>query len=281
MPLTEEETRLLATFATQAALAVDRARLADESAQAAILRESDRAKSTLLSNVSHDLRTPLTTIRGAAESLLASDVLLDEQTRQELLTSIRDDAERLTALVGNLLGLSRLEAGSLQPEQHLYNLSEIVGSVLVRLRQQLARHQVSLVMAPEVPPVLVDYMLFEQVLVNLLDNAVKYSPEDTTITIRLRREGGQVILSVADQGPGIPRTARNRVFERFYRLPEIAGKRGAGTGLGLAICQAVVAAHGGRIWIENGPEPGTTISIALPIRLEPPSLNLAAAGDAQ
>jgi two-component system sensor histidine kinase KdpD len=277
-PLAEEETRLLATFATQAALAVDRARLADESAHAAILRESDRAKSTLLSNVSHDLRTPLTTIHGAAESLLAADVQLDEQTRQELLTSIRDDAERLTALVGNLLSLSRLEAGALRPEQHLYNLSEIAGSVLVRLRQQLARHHVRLVLEPDVPPVLVDYTLFEQVLVNLLDNAIKYSPQDTTIMIRLRSEGGDVILSVADEGPGIPRTARNRVFERFYRLPETAAKRGAGTGLGLAICQAVVAAHGGRIWIENGPEPGTTISIALPIQPEPADLGVATAG---
>jgi two-component system sensor histidine kinase KdpD len=279
-PLTDEETRLLATFATQAALAVDRARLADASAQAAILRESDRAKSTLLSNVSHDLRTPLTTIRGAAESLLAPDVVLDEQTRQELLASVRDEAERLTALVGNLLNLSRLEAGALRPERHLYNLSEIAGSVIARLRPRLARHNVDLELAPDMPLVLVDYGLFEQVLVNLLDNAARYAPEGSTITVRVRREGDQVLLIVADQGPGIPRSARNRVFERFYRLPDTSGTS-TGTGLGLAICHAVVAAHSGRIWIENGPEPGTTICIALPIPPAPTAIEQTATRDEQ
>ena len=280
-PFTQEETRVLRTFATQAALAIDRGRLAEESAQAAILRESDLAKSTLLSNVSHDLRTPLTTIRGAAESLLAPDVRLDEQTRQELLTSIRDESDRLTALVGNLLNLSRLEAGALRIEQHLYNLSEIAGRVVARMRPQMTQHRLELALLPDVPPVLVDYALIDQVLTNLLDNAVKYSPEGTTVVVSLRREGDQAVLSVADNGPGIPRNARNRVFERFYRLPETTARQVPGTGLGLAICHAVVTAHGGRIWIDDRAQTGTTMSIALPIPPEPPELDLSMPRDAR
>ena len=264
-PLTPEETRLLDTFATQAALAVDRARLAAESAQAAVLRESDRAKSTLLSNVSHDLRTPLTIIGGAAESLLAQDVVLDAATRQELIGSIRDEAARLTTLVSNLLNLSRLEAGALQPDRHLYHLPEIVSQVIGRLGPQLARHTVQLALDSEVPPLLVDYLLLEQVLVNLIDNAAKYTPAGSTITVRLRRSASQAILSVEDNGPGIPAAARDRVFERFYRIPGTHAQRMPGTGLGLAICKAVVAAHEGQIWIDEGTQTGTSINIALPI----------------
>ncbi|HVA89794.1 MAG TPA: ATP-binding protein [Chloroflexota bacterium] len=264
-PLSPEETGLLETFATQAALAVDRTRLAEESAQAAVLRESDRAKSALLSNVSHDLRTPLTIIHGAAESLLARDVPLDDATRQELLGSIRDEAERLTTLVSNLLNLSRLEAGALRPDRHLYHLSEIISHVIGRLGPRLAGHVPRLAVESDVPAVLVDYLLLEQVLVNLIDNAVQYTPEGGSITVGLHRDADQAILSVSDNGPGIPLAARDRVFERFYRLPAAHGRRVPGTGLGLAICQAVVAAHGGTIWIDDGAPTGARITIALPI----------------
>jgi two-component system sensor histidine kinase KdpD len=266
-PLSTEERSLLETFATQAALAVDRARLAEESAQAVILRESDRAKSALLSNVSHDLRTPLTIIGGAADSLLADDVLLDLSTRRDLLASIRDESGRLTTLVSNLLNLSRLEAGALRPDRHLYHLPEIVSRVLGRLESRLAAHQVHTCLDPDVPPVLLDYLLVEQVLVNLLDNAVKYTPPGSTISLDLRVIGDRLVLDIADNGPGIPPADRERVFERFYRLPAAQARRAPGTGLGLAICQAIVQAHGGEISIEDGVGTGVLIRVALPLPL--------------
>ncbi|HVC83565.1 MAG TPA: ATP-binding protein [Chloroflexota bacterium] len=269
MPLTSEERRLLETFATQAALAVDRARLAEESAQAVILRESDRAKTALLSNVSHDLRTPLTVIGGAAESLLADDVGFDASTRRDLLTSIRDESGRLTTLVSNLLNLSRLEAGALRPDRHLYHLPEIVSRVLGRMDSRLAGHQVRTCLDPGAPAVLLDYLLVEQVLVNLLDNAIKYTPAGSTITIDLRVHDDQVVLGVSDNGPGIPPADRERVFERFYRLPGEAAHRTPGTGLGLAICQAIIQAHGGNIAITDGQGTGVSIRVALPLAVVP------------
>ena len=269
MPLTSEERRLLETFATQAALAVDRARLAEESAQAVILRESDRAKTALLSNVSHDLRTPLTVIGGAAESLLADDVMLDLSTRRDLLASIRDESGRLTTLVSNLLNLSRLEAGALRPDRHLYHLPEIVSRVLGRMETRLAGHRVHTCLDPEAPAVLLDYLLVEQVLVNLLDNAVTYTPAGSTITIDLRVRDDQVVLGVSDNGPGIPPADRERVFERFFRLPGEAAHRTPGTGLGLAICQAIVHAHGGDIGIADGQGTGVSIRVALPLAVAP------------
>ena len=264
-PLTDDETRLLETLAAQLALLVDRARLAEDAAQAAVLRESDRAKSILLANVSHELRTPLTTIRGAAESLLAADMQLDASARAEFVAGIRDDADRLAALVGNLLSLSRLEAEAQRPERHLYDLGEIATGALARLQPHLARHTVLTEFGEDVPPVLVDYTLIDQVVVNLLDNAVKYAPAGTTITLRLRREGDQALLSVSDQGPGIPAGARDRVFDRFVRLPMAEGARAPGSGLGLAICRAVALVHDGRIWVEDTGMQGTTVTLALPI----------------
>lgn len=264
-PLTDDETRLLETLAAQVALLVDRARLAEDAAQAAVLRESDRVKSILLANVSHELRTPLTTIRGAAESLLATDMQLDAPTRAELMAGIRDDADRLAALVGNLLSLSRLEADSQRPDRHLYDLAEIAAGAVIRLQPQLARHAVQTDLAEDVPPVLVDYTLIDQVVVNLLDNAARYAPAGTTITLRLRQDGDRALLSVADQGPGIPAAERERVFERFVRLPMAEGSRAPGSGLGLAICRAVALVHDGRIWVEDTGQQGTTVTLALPI----------------
>lgn len=260
----EEEIRLLSSFAAQAGLAVDRARLAEESTAAAVLRESDRAKSALLANVSHDLRTPLTTIRGAAESLLQEDLAFDAPTRQELLASIRDESDRLAALVGNLLNLSRLEAGALQLDRHLYDLAEIAGRVIARMRPHLADHGIHTACASGMPLVWVDYTLIEQVLVNLLDNAAKFAPAGTDIAICVSHVDDQVLLSVRDHGPGVPRVAREQVFQRFYRAPGPATRRVPGTGLGLAICHAVVTAHGGRIWIDAADTGGTIVRIALP-----------------
>lgn len=259
----DEERRLLESFAAHAALAVERARLVEQSAAATVLRESDRAKSALLANVSHDLRTPLTTIRGAAESLLQADLTFDGVTREELLTSIRDEADRLSALVGNLLSLARLEAGALRPDRHLYDLAEIACGVIARMRPRLAHHLVRTAIDPATPLVWVDYVLIEQVVVNLLGNAATFAPEGTTITISIEPRADQVLLSVQDQGPGIPRDARAQVFERFYRLPNARSRRVPGTGLGLAICRAVAVAHEGRIWIDDA-DGGALVRLALP-----------------
>jgi two-component system sensor histidine kinase KdpD len=262
-PLTDEDTRMLTAFGAQAALAVERAQLATASAEAVVLRESDRAKTALLSNVSHELRTPLTTIRVAAESLLQEDVRLDEATRVDLLVSVRDESERLGGLVANLLDLSRLEAGALRLERHLYDLGEIVGGVTARLASRLSRHAVEVEVDPAVGLVLVDYALMDQVVANLLDNAAKYAPEGTAIWVEVVEDGQEVVMRVKDGGPGIPPAAQERVFDRFYRHPQ-AVKGTTGTGLGLAICKAVVEAHGGRIWIEAGQASGTTVCVVLP-----------------
>lgn len=263
-PLSDEEIRLLGAFGTQAALAVERAQLASASAEAAVLRESDRAKSVLLSNVSHELRSPLTTIRGAAESLLQDEVELDAATREDLLRSVRDEAERLGTLVSNLLDLSRLEAGSVRLDRHLYDLGEIAGGVAARLAPRLARHRLRMQLDPHGGLVQVDYAMMEQVVANLLDNAAKYAPDGSTVILSIAASGDAVELAVEDEGPGIPPAARQRVFERFYRHPQVTRRDAPGSGLGLAICRAVVEAHGGRIWIEDGAHSGARVRVRLP-----------------
>jgi two-component system sensor histidine kinase KdpD len=263
--LKDEDLRVLTTFGTQAALAVERARFAEAAAAASVLRASDAAKSALLANVSHELRTPLTTIRAAAESLVEPQVSIDATTRGELLESIRQESERLSLLVANLLDLSRLEAGALKPDMHLYDLSEIIGGVLTRLAPRLAHHCVHLAIDEPLEPLLLDYALMDQVMVNLLDNAVKYTPAGTAITVGAHRGESEIILSIQDEGPGIPPEVRSQVFTRFYRVTGSNRPAVPGTGLGLAICSAAVQAMGGRIWIDAQYNRGVRMYIALPV----------------
>jgi two-component system sensor histidine kinase KdpD len=257
----------LETFANQTALAIERAHLADEAQQAQVRIETERLRNSLLSSVSHDLRTPLATITGAATTMLDSGAKLDAKTRQELLESVRDEADRLNRLVQNLLEMTRLESGALQLRKEWHPLEEVIGAALSRLGKQLADRRVDTQVPPDLPLVPIDDVLVEQVLVNLLDNAVKYTPPATPIRILATSTDEAVTVEVADHGPGLPRGEEDKVFEKFYR--GTSGGRGAG--LGLAIAQGIVRAHGGHIWAQNLPEGGVAFLFTLPLDGKPPA----------
>jgi len=257
----------LETFANQTALAIERAQLADEAQQAQVRMETERLRNSLLSSVSHDLRTPLATITGAATTMLENGGKLNDRTRQGLLESVRDEADRLNRLVQNLLEMTRLESGALQLRKEWHPLEEVIGAALGRLGKELADRRVDTRVPPDLPLVPIDDVLIEQVLVNLLDNAVKYTPGGSPIRIIATSTGEAITVEVADHGPGLPRGEEDKVFEKFYR--GMPGGRGAG--LGLAICQGIIKAHGGNIWAQNLPEGGVAFLFTLPLAGKPPA----------
>jgi two-component system sensor histidine kinase KdpD len=260
----------LETFANQTALALERTRLAEEAQEADVRVETERLRSSLLSSVSHDLRTPLATITGAASLLLRADSPVDDATRRELLESVREEADRLNRLVQNLLEMTRLESGSLQLQRDWHPVEEIVGAALRRLDKRLAGRRLDVSLAPDLPLVLMDDVLVEQVLINLLDNALKYTPAGAAIRIAATASEGRVSIEVADHGPGLPPGEEERVFEKFYRGP---GTSERGAGLGLAICKGIVQAHGGRVWAHNLPEGGVAFFFTLPMTEAPPVIS--------
>jgi two-component system sensor histidine kinase KdpD len=224
-------------------------------------------RSALLTSISHDLRTPLAAILGSASSLKAYRVSLDVAEQDELLGTIQDEAERLNHFIANLLDMTRLESGALAPNLAAIDLGDVIGSVLRRAPLQL--HKVSLDIEPGLPMLKLDPVLFEQVLFNLLDNAAKYAPAGSTITLKARRESGAVRLMVLDEGPGLPEEDRERVFDKFYRV-RAADKKRAGTGLGLAIARGFMESMGGTITAANrsdrpGLTPGAIFNLTLPI----------------
>jgi two-component system sensor histidine kinase KdpD len=263
-----EQLHLLETFANQTALAIERATLADEAQASQVRMETERLRNSLLSSVSHDLRTPLATITGAATTILESGARLDQRTQQELLESVRDEADRLNRLVQNLLEMTRLESGAIQLHRDWHPIEEVVGAALGRLSKSLGTRRVTVNIPPDLPLVKIDDVLIEQVFVNLLENAVKYTPPDSAIRIIVTATDQSMTAEVADHGPGLPKGQEALVFEKFYRAaPE--GRRGAG--LGLAICRGVVLAHGGRIWAHNLPEGGVAFLFTLPLTDAPPA----------
>ncbi len=264
---TPEERHHLETFAYQTAVALERARLAEEAQEAQVRIETERLRTSLLSSVSHDLRTPLATITGAVGTVLDGPAPLDPDTR-ELLEAVHEEAERLNRLIQNLLDMTRLESGMVQPRRAWHALEDIVGAALGRLEKQLAGRPVRTRIAPDLPLVPVDDVLLEQVFVNLLDNALKYTPPDGPIAITAVGTEDAVRVEVADRGPGLPPGQEDRVFEKFYRG---GARTGRGAGLGLAICQAIVRAHGGRIWAHNLPEGGAAFLFTLPLTEPPPA----------
>ncbi|MGH2584943.1 MAG: GAF domain-containing sensor histidine kinase, partial [Dehalococcoidia bacterium] len=267
---TSDERRLMEAFADEAALAVDRDRLLHEAGRAQALQEADRLKSALLSAVSHDLRTPLASIKASVSSLLQQDVTWDTESRHEFLTAIDEETDRLTRLVSNLLDLSRIEGGALRPDKDWYDVRELIETVAGRLERVVTAHRLVLTIAPDAGAAPFDYVQLGQVLANLIENAAKFSPPGTAITIAARRLAGEVEISVADQGPGIPTEERPRVFEKFYRIERGGGGPG-GAGLGLAISKGFVEAHGGSIRIEEADGAGARFVVTLPAPLPPPS----------
>jgi len=250
LPFTQTEERLLQTFANQSVLALERARLSQAASRARLLEESDRFKSSLLSSVSHELRTPLATIKAAVTSLRTETVLWDSEARADLLAVVEEETDHLNQLVGNLLNMSRIEAGALKPQRSWNSLAEIVSSAIDRMRKQTQKHHLEIDVSDDLPLVPVDYFQIEQVFINLISNSIKYSPEDTTVAIHARRlDGGMLQVTVSNQGPLVPAEHLERIFDKFYRVT--AADRVTGAGLGLSICKGIVEAHGGRIWAEN------------------------------
>ena len=265
--LTFEQELQLETFVNQIALVVERQLLDSTARQAALLQESERLHTTLLNSISHELRTPIATIRGVADILANPATNTDPVARQALLTDVSDAAQRLNHLVENLLDMSRLDAGRLQIKRDWCVVSDVVGVAVQRLHSSLAQHPLILDIPPALPLVQMDFILMEQVLVNLLHNVCNYTPSGAPVEIRAKIAEGWLWLTVADHGPGIPSHLLERIFDKFYRLP---GTATGGTGLGLSICRGLVHAHGGELSACNRPEGGAFFTIQLPATAIPP-----------
>jgi two-component system sensor histidine kinase KdpD len=274
-PRSPDAQHLLDTYATQIAFALERIRLSDESQQAELRIETEKLRSSLLSAVSHDLRTPLAAIAGAASSLAENMDSLQATVRDELLETIREESERLTRLVENLLHMTRLSGGRITLNRQWQPLDEVIGSALRRMERQVAGREVRVELAEDVPLAHLDDVLMESVLVNLIDNATKYSPPGSPLEIRGEAIAGGVAVEIADRGRGLLPGDERQIFEMFYRGADARPDR-RGTGLGLAICKAIVRAHGGTIEARNRPGGGTVVRFSVPSGEPPPSLDFAA-----
>ena len=248
----------------QTAIALDRALLAREAVKAATMKENEKVRDALLASLSHDLRTPLAGIAGAATSLRALGDKMSAAERLELLTSIEEETARLSRFVANLLDMSRIEAGNLKVNRDLVDVADVVQGAVERSRKAFPKQPVRVSLAPDLPFVRGDDKLLEQVLFNLLDNAHKYSG-DSGVIVHGRKEGDDVVLSVTDEGPGVKSTDLERIFEKFYRGGRSDGRM-PGTGLGLSICRGLIEAMGGTIVAQSPAvrRRGTRIVIRLP-----------------
>jgi two-component system sensor histidine kinase KdpD len=261
--LSPGQQRLVDTTAALVVQLLERVELLERASHTRALAESDRLKSALLSSVSHDLRTPLAVIKGAATDLLDGGDLHDAQARSELYHAINDEADRLNRLVGNLLEMSRIEAGALASTRDWHDLGELVAATVERMRPRLGAHALRVAADDNLPLLRINYTQIDLVITNLLENAAKYTPPDAPIEIEIRRVADALEVRVNDHGPGIPDGLVTHLFDRFMRgaAPE---RHGDGTGLGLAICKGIVEAHGGRIWVENLPAGGARFTVRLP-----------------
>ena len=261
------QTAFFWTFLDQATFVIERMRLRRDSLQIQLLQRTDAHRAALLSSVSHDLRTPLSSIKAATSSLLQEDVQWDDEARRSFTLAIQREVDRLNRLVGNLLDMSRIEANALKPEKEWYPLAELVHDVLGRMQPLLQDRIVQTSLPDDLPPVALDYLEIDQVLTNLIENAVHYTPADSPIEIDAHVDGEQVSVSVADRGPGILPTNMDRIFDKFYRVLDTQrdAAHPRGSGLGLAVCRGLVEAHGGRIWVENREGGGAIFRFTLPI----------------
>ena len=263
--LSPDERRLFDSLADQAALAVERINLVEDIDRARLAGETERLRAALLTSISHDLRTPLASILGAATSLKSQRKMLDAAAQEELAATIQEEAERLNRFIANLLDMTRLEAGAITPKLEAVLLDDVVGSALRRAGAVLAGHHVEVHLAHDLPSVQLDPVLFEQVLFNILDNAAKYTPPGTTVEVAAAVEDNRLVLRVRDEGDGIPQADLERIFDKFYRV-HAADHRRAGTGLGLAICRGFVETMGGTIRAGNRSDrSGAVFTISLPV----------------
>jgi two-component system sensor histidine kinase KdpD len=256
------EARLLDTAAGQLAVATERERLRARAMETEVLRRTSELKSALLDAVSHDLRTPLSSIIGAAGSMLQAEVDWSPDERHEFLTTIEREAERLNRIVGNLLDLSRVQGGALVPALDWHDPALVVREALQRLQPITREHRLRISIPNDLPPVLIDPVEIDQVVANLVENAVKYTPTGAEIAVSATVANGELRVSVADQGPGVSSDALPRLFEPFYRAPAAGAIRGSG--LGLAVAKGLVHAHGGRIWAESEDGRGARFIFTIP-----------------
>ncbi|MBX9583949.1 MAG: DUF4118 domain-containing protein, partial [Gemmataceae bacterium] len=270
--LTPDQRQLVEACAGQLALALERDRLTLAAVEAESRAEAERVRNTLLNGVSHDLRTPLAAVAGAADTLLHTPPA-DDGTRRQLLETISDEAARLGRLLENVLQMSRLDAGAAAPNRQWHVLEEVVGSALHRTRRELEGRPVEVRIPPDLPLVFVDGLLLEQVFVNLLENAARYTPAGTPVTVTADVEGDRLTVRVADAGPGLAPGTEERVFDKFYRA-SAAVDAGRGSGLGLAICRAVAEAHGGAITARNRPGGGAEFAVRLPRAKDAPRVEV-------
>jgi len=274
--LTPDQRRLLDALVDQGALAIERVLLVEDMDKVKRTVESERLRSALLTSISHDLKTPLASVLGAASTMRDLASGLSDTEKRDLIATVIDESERLNRFIANLLDMTKLESGAIVPNTALHDIGEIVGSALRRASKILARHRISLELEAELPMLELDAVLFEQVIFNLLDNAAKYSPPDSTISIRSFRDAGSVSLQVADEGEGIPPGELESIFDKFYRVQKVDHVR-PGTGLGLAISRGFIEAMHGRITAANrGDRSGAVLTIRLPIPASAGQLDTAA-----
>lgn len=268
--LSPEQRRLFDALSDQAALAIERIKLSEDIDRARMTAEAERLRGALLTSISHDLRTPLASILGSVTSLRTNRRNLDEAAQDELSATIQEEAERLNRFIANLLDMTRLESGAIEPRLEDVDVGDVVGSALRRAGSVLSKHQVEVDLAAEIPSIKVDPVLFEQVLFNLLDNAAKYSATRSKVQIAALQEGNRIRLEVRDEGDGIPEADLERIFDKFYRV-QAADRKRAGTGLGLPICRGFVEAMGGAIVAGNrSDQRGAVFTITLPASIDQP-----------
>ncbi|HSW61780.1 MAG TPA: sensor histidine kinase KdpD [Dissulfurispiraceae bacterium] len=268
--LDPEQMHALENFAYQTAMAIERAYLAEEAQGAMLKAETESLRNTLLSSLSHDLRTPLATITGASTTLLQQDRILDRRSRLELIQTITEESERLNRLIRNVLDMTRIESGAISVNKEWQSFEEIVGTVLHRLSEKLKDRRLVTEIPADLPLVRFDPILIEQVLMNLFENALKYTPAGTLLELKASTHDDALMIELADRGPGIPPGEEERIFDKFMH----GGAMQSGIGLGLAICRAIVHAHGGRIWAENRGDGGAIFRFTLPIGDPPPSIDM-------
>jgi two-component system sensor histidine kinase KdpD len=268
--LTTEQFRLLEIFASQAAVAIERAQLDEQAQQAKLHHEKDKLQAALLNSISHDLRTPLASITGVLSSIRDDAGHLDENTQRELVENACDEADRMNRLVANLLDMTRLQAGAMRAGRELCDVQDVVGVALAELSDKIKDRPVTIEFPNNPSLVPIDFVLMSRVFINLLDNAHKYSPSGTRIEIQAHSTDSNIEIEIADRGLGIPPAELTHVFEKFYRVRRNDGA--SGTGLGLSICKGIVEVHGGRIWATNRPGGGTIVTVSLP--MVPPTIPL-------
>jgi len=262
-PLTTDQRRLLEGFTNQVAQAIERIRLAEQTRQIELLKAAEKLQNAMLNSISHDLRTPLVSITGALTTLEQQGGFLASEATQSLIETAREEADRLNQIVGNLLDMTRLEAGALKVKSEPSDIQDLIGAAIGQIEERLSDRELGIDIPSDFPLVRLDFVLIVHVLHNLLDNSLKYSPAGSPLEIQVRLVGAEAQISILDRGLGVPAGDLDRIFDKFYRAERTEHING--TGLGLAICKGIIEAHGGRIWAANREGGGMEITLALPV----------------